>query len=80
MAWHAGAGMGWWMLFGGLLWLVFWGTVIYLIVSVIRGDQRPVRDDRPIEIAKRRYASGEIDKTEFDRIRHDLAALKPGMV
>jgi putative membrane protein len=65
--------MGWWMLFGGLLWLVFWGTLIYLIVSVIRGRQRPEGDAEPIEIARRRYARGEIDKTEFDRIRDDLA-------
>jgi putative membrane protein len=74
MAWHTGAGMGWWMLFGGLLWIAFWGALIYLIVWVIRGSQRPQTDEAPIEIAKRRYASGEINKAEFDRIRHDLAA------
>jgi putative membrane protein len=76
MAWHVGAGMGWWMLFGGLLWIAFWGAVIYLIVSLARRadseGHQPVGD--PLEIAKHRYASGEIDKDEFDRIRHDLAA------
>jgi hypothetical protein len=30
VAWHAGEGMGWWMLFGGLLWIAFWATLIYL--------------------------------------------------
>jgi hypothetical protein len=36
MGWHMGASMGWWMVFGGFLWIAFWGTVIYLIVSAIR--------------------------------------------
>jgi putative membrane protein len=73
--WHTGAGMGWWMIFGSLLWLVFWGTIIYLFVSFVRGPQ-PTQDKReePIELAKRRYASGQITREEYERIRHDLAA------
>ena len=66
--------MGWWMLFGGLLWIIFLATVIYFIVWFILGDRAPRRDDSAVEIAKRRYASGEIDKAEFDRIRRALAA------
>jgi hypothetical protein len=27
--------MGWWMLFGGILWLVFLGTIIYLTVYAL---------------------------------------------
>ncbi len=68
--------MGWWMLFGGLLWIAFWGTVIYLIVSFIRGPQAgggKTQED-PISILNRRYAHGEIDKEEYDRIRRDLSA------
>jgi putative membrane protein len=77
MAWHIGNGMGWWMLWGSFLWIAFWAFVIYAIVSLVRGSQpdKPERhNDEPIEIAKRRYASGAIDKDEFDRIRRDLAA------
>jgi putative membrane protein len=76
MAWHTGDGMGWWMLFGGLLWIAFWGTVIYLIVSVIRGPHGSTgrTQEDPISILKRRYAHGEIDKEDYDRIRRDLAA------
>lgn len=76
MFWHTGAGMGWWMLFGGFIWIVFWATVIYLIVSLVRRpeDQNRGELERPIEIAKRRYASGQITREEYERIRHDLAA------
>ena len=76
MAWHTGEGMGWWMLFGGLLSVVFWGAVIYLVVTLIRAPTRgrqPIHDD-PVEILKRRYASGEIDRDEYERVRRDLAA------
>ena len=76
MAWHTGEGMGWWMLFGGLLSVVVWGAVIYLVVTLIRAPTRgrhPIHDD-PVEILKRRYASGEIDRDEYERVRRDLAA------
>lgn len=76
MAWDAGEGMGWWMLFGGLLWIVFWGTVIYLIVAFVRGAGRGTQaaQDDAIDILKRRYARGEIDRDEYERMRRDLAA------
>ena len=76
MAWHMADGMGWWMLFGGLLWFVFWGTLIYLAVSFFRGrTQAPTNElDDPVDIAKRRYARGEIGRDEYERLRRDLAA------
>jgi putative membrane protein len=68
--------MGWWMVFGSFLWIVFWGTLVYLFVSFFRGLQTGTPEERsdPIEIAKRRYASGQITSDEYQRIRHDLAA------
>ena len=76
MAWHSVDGMGWWMLFGGLLWFVFWGTLIYLAFSLFRDRQpTPTRErDDPVDIAKRRYARGEIDRDEYERLRRELAA------
>jgi uncharacterized membrane protein len=52
------------------------GGGIYLIVSFVRGPQSTQQDKReePIELAKRRYASGQITRDEYERIRHDLAA------
>jgi putative membrane protein len=74
--WDAGASMGWWMVFGGFLWIVFLGTVIYLVVTLITDREPAARahGENPAEIAKRRYAGGEITREEYERIRHDLAA------
>ncbi len=71
--WAAHEGMGWWMLFGGTLWLIFWATVIYLAVSAFsRPRHAPGEASDALEVAKWRYARGEISREEFERIRSDL--------
>jgi hypothetical protein len=54
--------MGLWMVFGSLLWLVFWGTFFYLFVSFVRPPRSMQQDTReePIDLARRRYGSGQI--------------------
>ena len=76
MAWDAGEGMGWWMLFGGLLTIAFWGAIIYVVVALIRrpGRTTPAGGEEPAEILKRRYARGELSREEYERMRRDLAA------
>ena len=76
MAWHTANAMGWWMLFGSLLWFAFWGTLIYFAASLFRGrTHAPAHElDDPADIAKRRYAHGEIGSDEYERLRRDLAA------
>ena len=69
-------GMGWWMVFGGLWFVVFWGGLIALIVWGItrftrRGYNAPRRD--PLDIARERYASGEITREEFEQLKKDLS-------
>lgn len=64
------------MLFGGLLWIVFRGTTICLMVTLVRrpsqgGDAASVE---PLKIRKRRYARGELSRDEYTRMRRDLAA------
>ena len=77
MAWHWGNGMGWWMLFGGILWVAFWVSLIYLGIWLVRGSGRS-RDggteakEEPLAILKRRYAQGEINHEEFERMRKHL--------
>lgn len=36
------------------------------------GHDESMEGEPPAEIVKRRYAAGEIDKEEFERIRKDL--------
>ena len=76
--WHDGMGWGW-MLFGGLLMLVFWGAIIALVVWGVkkvteREDSTPKTTEKrdPLEIAKERYAKGEISREQFEQIKKDL--------
>ena len=75
-----GDGMGWWMVFGGVWMILFWAAVIGLVVwLVIRLTRRGGTSDRgdgrrtPLEIARERYAKGEISREEFEQIRKDLS-------
>lgn len=75
-------GMGWWI-FGGVWMIVFWGLIIGLVVwgvSRLSGDQRPAErapgsEQSPMDIARSRYARGEISRDEFTQIRKDLEAV-----
>jgi putative membrane protein len=75
MGW--GYGMGW---FGLIIMGIFWIAVIVGIIFLIRWisvstrvkDHRPTSEDSPLEILKRRYARGEINKEEFETKKRDL--------
>ena len=76
--WHEG--MGWWMVFGGILMVVFWGGLIGLVVwgisRLIQGsDSGPSSGQRrdALDIAKERYAKGEISREQFEQIKKDLS-------
>ena len=73
--WHGGGMMGgmagMWLLYG-----LFWLAVIVTVVMVARGLRRPEdggRSNSAREILERRYASGEIDRETFERMKHELA-------
>jgi len=75
MGW--GAGMGW---LGPILMAVFWMAVIvgivflirWLVIATIGGRRKGDEEDSPLEILRRRYARGEIDKEEFEEKKRDL--------
>lgn len=67
---------GMWGIGMGLVMLVFWGLVIAALVYAVRwlatqGRQQP-RGESPLDIAKRRYASGEITREQFEALKRDL--------
>ena len=69
--WMWGAGM--WL--GGLAMLLFWGALIVGAVLVFRLlAGLPTGDGRasPLDIIKRRYASGEITREQYEQMRKDL--------
>lgn len=77
MGWGLGGlGMG----VGGLFTLLLWGLLIVGIVFGVRwlwDRGRPApggqSHDSAVEILRRRYAQGEIDREEFEAKRRDLA-------
>jgi putative membrane protein len=70
--WHNDDGMGWWMLFGAILFMLFWVSIFWLFLQAGWRSGRPAEEDSPLQIAKRRYARGEISKDQFEELRRDL--------
>jgi putative membrane protein len=82
--WGMGPGMmGWgaasWI--GPIFMVIFWILIIILIVLLIRrllspgpaaSHQDLIREDSALDILKKRYARGEIDKQEFEAKKRDL--------
>lgn len=67
---------GIWLLFGTIWMLIFWGAIIWIVVwgvAQASGGGRRDEDD-PLEIARRRYARGEITKEQYEQLRRDLSS------
>ena len=62
-------GMGW--LFMLLFWILVIIGLVYL-VKMIFGKTRPWQSDDAIDILNRRYAAGEIDREEYERIKKSI--------
>lgn len=78
-------GGGWGFGIGLIFEIVFWGLIIWLIVSLARGGGRGCcgmgigpghghgkSDEDVQEILKKRYAKGEITKEQFESMKKDL--------
>ena len=63
-----GFGMG----FGFLFMLLFWGATIWLVVSLINAAQSGKKEEDPSIILKKRYASGEISKKQYEEMKKKL--------
>jgi putative membrane protein len=75
--WNMG-NVGWgWMLAGWVWMVVFWGAIIWLIVWAIgrlsQGQRPPGAGQTPLDIAKGRYARGEVTREQYEQLRRDLA-------
>jgi putative membrane protein len=72
-----GPGMmwGWWGM-GWIFMIIFWGLVVVGVIFLIRyliGTTKTSRsEESALDILKRRYARGEIDREEFEQKKKDL--------
>ena len=61
---------------GGFMWfiaLVLVGVGLYFLIQVAKSKGSDgLNTETPLDILKKRYAKGEIDKEEFDRKKKDL--------
>ena len=70
-----GYGMGW---FGGIIMVAFWIAVVVGIIFLIRWLVLSAKgggsgsEESALEILKKRYARGEIDKKEFEQKKKDI--------
>ena len=72
-----GYGIGW---FGMIITAVFWIAVIvgivflirWLVVSTGAGGREARPEDSALEILRKRYARGDINKDEFEEKKRDL--------
>ncbi len=77
-----GTGFGGWGIAAWFFWLAlmvaFWVGVAFLIVWVIRAIRSDAHrgegtQPSPLDIAKARYARGEITKEQFEQLKRDLS-------
>jgi putative membrane protein len=70
-----GNGMGIWMLFSLVFWILVIVGIVLLVVWVVQkavGGGAGGTEGSALEILKKRYASGEISKEEFEEKKRDL--------
>jgi len=71
-----------WLLAGlwGIIWIMGWVIIIIVLIFFIKWlaqqskSESKEKEETAIEILKKRYARGEINKEEFERIKKDLMA------
>ena len=84
--WHGGgwgmmgpgmmSGFSWWW-FMPIFPILFFGLIIWAIVALVRrpgeSGSSTLPTDTALDVLKKRYAQGEIDKTEFEEKKKDLS-------
>ncbi len=73
--WYMHDFSSWGMLWGGIWMFLLWGGliafVVWGIIRLTRRDDKTTKNN-PLDIAKERYARGEITKEQFEQIKKDL--------
>ncbi len=77
---YYGGMMGPWMMWGlgmgGIFMIIFWGLIILGVIFLIRwlaGMTKTTKsEESALDILKKRYARGEINKEEYEQKKRDL--------
>jgi len=65
--------MGFGVGFGLIYMLLFWGLIIWLLVTLINTSQSgKAESEDSLTILKKRYASGEITKKQYEEMKKEL--------
>lgn len=65
------------MWYGWIFWVVIIGLIIWAVVTIVNrsstdGTTREPGGESAMDVLKKRYASGEISKEEFEEKKQDL--------
>jgi putative membrane protein len=75
MHWAGGSGMGG---FGWIFMVIFWALVIWgivtLVKSVMGSSKSEGTTESALDVLKKRYAIGEINKEEFEEKKKDIGS------
>ena len=63
--------------FGGLGMILFWIALVAVVIIVLKmfsgkSENKESNSGTPMDVLKRRYASGEIGRDEFEQKKRDL--------
>lgn len=72
-----GSNWGWGMMGLGFMFLpmlLFWGAVIWLIVTLVNSASKGGHEESgsPVEILKKRFAKGELTKKQYEEMKKEL--------
>jgi putative membrane protein len=56
----------------GIIWVMGWAIIIIILIFFIKWFAKQSKDETALDILKKRYARGEIDREEFERIKKDI--------
>ena len=62
---------------GGIGMLLFWILIIVGVIFLIKGalrEEKKNKAETPLDILKKRYAKGEIDKKEYEEKKKELSS------
>jgi len=69
-----GGMMGFGMGFGAIIMVLFWGAIIWLVISLINAGTKKSEEtsESALAILKKRYARGEVTKEQYLEMEKDL--------